>query len=283
MRVAFATCSWFPDGVEDERPAARTLGADLRVWSDPSVDWEAYDRVVVRSTWDYTLHAQEFLGWCLAVGARRLRNPPDVVAWNADKRYLADLGCATVPTTFLAPGDPLPALAGEVVVKPNVSGGARETGRFSAPLHARALELVERIRDSGRVALVQPYLPAVDAHGETALVFLGGRFSHGLHKQPVLAPDEVAPMLPDGGPAAAMVREDLVRAAEPTPQEIAFGHTVMRELQDRFGPVTYARVDVVRDEADRLVLLELEAIEPRLYLHEAPGAAERLAAAVRAS
>jgi hypothetical protein len=283
VRVAFATCSWFPDGVEEERPVAAALGADFRRWDDPDVDWDRYDRVVIRSTWDYTLRLDAFLGWCRAVGPQRLRNSPELVAFNADKRYLGELACPAVPTRFVAPGDAAPELEGELVVKPNVSGGARETGRFSPATHGPALELIERIGASGRVALVQPYLPAVDSEGETALVFLGGRLSHALRKQPVLRPDEVAPMLPDGGPAEAMLREDLVAAADCAPELAAFARTAYAEVAERFGAPLYARIDVVRAAGGEPLLLELEAIEPRLYLHLVPGSAERLAAAVRAS
>jgi hypothetical protein len=219
--MALATCSWFPDGVEEEQPLAALLGAEFRRWDDPDVDWTLYERVVIRSTWDYTLRPAEFLDWSRAVGAQRLRNVPELVAWNADKCYLAELSCPTVPTTFLAPGDPLPPLRGEIVVKPNVSGGARDTGRFSAATHDLARELIEQIVSSGRTALVQPCIASVDTRGETALVFIGGELSHVLHKQAVLAPDEVAPTTGDGGPALAMLREDLVTAGECTPAQLA--------------------------------------------------------------
>jgi glutathione synthase/RimK-type ligase-like ATP-grasp enzyme len=282
VRVAFATCSWFPHGVEEEHEAARELGADFRSWDDPEVDWARYDRVVIRSTWDYTLRLEEFLGWVRSVGPR-LRNRPELVAFNADKRYLAALCCPTVPTTFVAPGDPLPELGGEVVGKPNVSGGARDTGRFSAATRGLAHELIERIRRSGRVALVQPYLEAVDQRGETALVFLGGELSHVLRKQPVLAPDEVAPVLAGGGPAEAMLRENLVAAADCLPAEAERGRAVIEEVAGRFGMPLYARVDLVPAADGEPLLLELEVIEPRLYLHLAPGSAARLAAAVLAS
>ncbi|HEY5332843.1 MAG TPA: hypothetical protein VIJ21_04790, partial [Solirubrobacterales bacterium] len=174
MKIAFATCADLPAGWHDDQEAARLLGAEFVVWDDPAADWEAYDRVVLRSVWDYSRRAEEFLAWCAAVGPGRLRNSPDLVAFDADKRYLGELGAPTAPTTFVGPGDPLPELAGEVVVKPNVSAGARDTGRFSPAAHAKALALVERIRASGRVAIVQAYLTDVDRAGETALVFLAG-------------------------------------------------------------------------------------------------------------
>jgi glutathione synthase/RimK-type ligase-like ATP-grasp enzyme len=284
MRVAFATCSDFPDGWRDDQPAAGLLGAEFRVWEDPSVDWMAFDRVVIRSAWDYTASVDAFLAWCEAVGAQRLRNAPALVAFNADKRYLAELSAATVPTVFVEPGAPPPHLDGEVVVKPNVSAGARDTGRFGPRTHDEARALIARIQAGGRVALVQPYLAAVDEHGETALVFLGGELSHVLRKRAVLAPDEEAPLAEgEHAPAAAMLDDDLVTAGTATPAERELAHAIIAEISARFGTPVYARVDLVTDGRGEPVLLELEVIEPELYLATAPGSSERLAAAVRAS
>jgi len=282
VRLALATCSELPDGVEEEQPLARLLGADFRRWDDPAVDWAAYDRVVVRSTWDYTLRAAEFLRWCTAVGAERLRNSPALIAWNADKRYLSELSCPTVPTVFLAPGEEVPELAGEVVVKPSVSGGARDTGLFSPATHELAHTLIERIHADGRTALVQPYMAAVGERGESALVFLAGELSHVLHKKAVLAPDEVAPTLGADGPALSMLDEDLVTPGECTAAQLSLAQAVLREVSGRFGTPLYARVDMVEGPAGEPLLIELEAIEPRLYLHLAAGAAERFAAAIEA-
>jgi len=283
VKVAFATCSALPGGAADDQHAARLLGADFRAWDDDGVDWDAYDRVVLRSTWDYTGRLYAFLAWCRAVGPRRLRNPPALVAFNADKRYLAALSAPSVPTTFVAPGDALPALDGEVVVKPGVSAGARDTGRFGPTTHDAALALVERIRASGRVALVQPYMPQVDERGETALVFVGGELSHVLHKRPVLRGEGVAPAT--GGPlgvAEAMLEHDIVVPGTADAVRRAFASRVHAEVAARFGQPLYARVDLVADRDGAPLLLELEAIEPALYLAGAPGASERFAAAVRA-
>jgi hypothetical protein len=282
VRVAFATCSSFPAGVEGERAAAELAGAEYRRWDDPAVDWASYDRVVIRSTWDYTLRVTEFLDWCQAVGPRRLRNRPDLVVFNADKRYLLELSSPTVATTFVAPGDALPALEGDVVVKPSISGGARDTGLFSPFTHDAATQLIEHIRADGRTALVQPYMTAVGEHGETALVFLAGELSHVLHKQAVLEPDEVAPTAGANGPAKAMLREDLVGPGRCTAAQRSLADAVIAEVSSRFGTPLYARVDIVGGPEGEPLLLELEAIEPDLYLEHAPGGAERLATAVLA-
>lgn len=182
------------------------------------------------------------------------------------------------------PGDAPPSLDGEVIVKPNISAGARDTGRFGPATHGAARALIARIQASGRLALVQPYLASVDERGETALVFLAGKLSHVLRKRAILALDEVAP-LAEGEPAsaAAMLGDDVVTAGEADPGERALAECVIDEISGRFGTPLYARVDLIADSGGEPCLLELEAIEPELYLAASPGAAERLAAAVLAS
>jgi hypothetical protein len=284
VRIAFATCPDLPDGWVDDHEAARLAGAEFVAWDDPGVDWEAYDRVILRSVWDYSRRIEEFLGWCAAVGPGRLRNQPDLVAFDADKRYLGELGVRIAPTTFVGPDDPLPTLEGEVVVKPNVSAGARSTGRFAPPTHAEALALVERIRESGRTAIVQGYLEDVDRNGETALVFIAGELSHVLGKRAVLRAEGEAPL--GDGPlqsAAVMFEDDLVIAGQADEAQRDFADEVMAAVTARFDTPLYARVDIAAGADGRPVLMELEAIEPNLYLATAPGAAERFARAALVS
>jgi glutathione synthase/RimK-type ligase-like ATP-grasp enzyme len=281
MRIAFATSRELPGGWDDDLEAARLAGAEFVVWDDPEVDWEAFDRVVIRSVWDYSHRVEEFLAWCAAVGPERLRNSPELIAFDADKRYLGELRARTAPTTFIGPGDPLPELRGEVVVKPNVSAGARDTGRFGPDGHADALALIERIRASGRVALVQAYLADVDRRGETALVYIAGELSHVLHKRAVLRGEGEAP-LADGplAPAAAMFEDDLIVPGTAEPAQLEFAAAVIAEVSERFGTPLYARVDVAHDDDGLPVLMELEAIEPCLYFDHVPGAAARFARAI---
>jgi glutathione synthase/RimK-type ligase-like ATP-grasp enzyme len=289
VRIAFATCAPLPDGWPDDgllAAALRERGAEVSfaVWDDPKVDWSSFDSVLIRSTWDYTLRRDEFVSWAHSL-RDRLDNPPEIVEWNSDKRYLADLaaaGIATVPTVYVDPGDRPPDLEGEVVVKPAVSAGARDTGRFSPAAHARARELLERLGSDGRRAMVQPYLPAVESEGETAIVFIAGEESHALRKDVVLDPDEEAPIA--GGElraAEAMFRPELVMPASAAPEERELAGAVVAELERRFGAAPlYARVDMLAGAGGEPVLLELEAVEPSLYFEQAPGAAERFADAL---
>lgn len=288
MRVAFATCSLVPDGWDDDREAAALLDAEFRSWDDAEVDWSRYDRVVLRSVFTYQHHVDEFLAWCRAVGPRRLRNSPDLVAFSADKRHLSGLSAPTIPTAFIGPGDALPELHGEVVVKPNVSAGARDTGRFTPATHDQAVALIDQIRAGGAVALVQPYMSDVDRSGEAAFVFLGGELSHVLRKRSVLRPDEVAPVAREGFArklrvAQAMVEKDLVGPGEADPAEHALAERVLAEVVERFGTPLFLRVDLVHESSDKPVLMEIEAIDTVLYLASSPGASERFAAAVRTS
>jgi hypothetical protein len=281
MRIAFATCPAWPDGYADDHEAAALAGAEWRLWDDPGVDWEAYDRVVLRSVWNYTQRIDDFLAWCERVGPERLRNTPELVAFNADKRYLGELGVPIVPTAFVGPDGPPPAFEGEVVVKPNVSAGARDTGRFPPEHHDEAMTLIESIRASGRVALVQPYLPGVDEQGETAIVYLGGEVSHVLRKRPVLRTAGIAPLGDDpDGPAAIMRDDDLVVPGKASDAELSLAAEIHERIADRFGIPLYARVDLVPGPGGHPVLIELEALDPCLYLDQAPGAAARLAAAI---
>jgi hypothetical protein len=282
-RVAFVTCAAHPEGIEDDQRAAELVAAEFLVWEDESVDWRAYDRVVVRSVWDYTSRVEAFLAWADAVGGERLRNTPELLRFNADKRYLTSLDAPTVPTTLLEPGDPMPGYDTEIVIKPNISAGARDTGRFTPDAAGEAAVLLERIHGTGRAALMQPYLAGVDSDGERAVVFFGGEISHVLHKRPVLRDAGVAPLATAAhAPAAIMLEPDLVVPATATPEQIELAQRVHQEISGRFGEPLFVRIDMVPGPDGSPVLIELEAIEPMLYLDLIPGSAERFAATLRA-
>jgi glutathione synthase/RimK-type ligase-like ATP-grasp enzyme len=168
------------------------------------------------------------------------------------------------------------------VVKPTVSAGARDTGRFGPAAHEEAHALLARLGAAGRTAMVQRYLPGVETAGETAIVLFGGEPSHVLHKRAVLRPDEVAPRRDDDlGAAEAMYDDDLVTAGDATAAEHELAAGVVAHLRERFGATPlYVRVDLVPGPDGGPVVLEVEAVEPNFYLHTDPAAADRLAALV---
>lgn len=289
MPVAIATFGGMPAEFTDDQLLLELLerrGVETTYapWDDPGVDWSSFPLVFAKSPWDYTTRHAEFLAWAERVG-ERLENKPAVIRWNADKRYLGDLqqaGVPVVPTTYVGPGEAAPAIEGEVVIKPTVSAGARDTGRFSPRSAREGRELVNRITAGGGIAMVQPFLEAVERCGETAVVTIDGEVSHVLRKRPVLRADEIAPIRGDAlGVAESMYDPNLVGPGAADADELQLARAVLGATVARFGRAPLvARVDMLRAADGRPVLLELEAIEPNLYFEHAPGAAERLADAV---
>lgn len=281
-RVAIATCAEHRQLDGEGRlllDALRELGvhAEPEVWTEqPAGGWAGYDLVVLRSTWDYTLMLARFRAWTQSLGARLL-NTPGIVAWNADKRYLLDLaraGVRTVATERVAPGATPAPPPGRFVVKPAVGAGARGAAVFDDASHDAALRHVAALHAAGSDVLVQPYLDAVDGdEGETALVFIDGELSHAMRKGPLLALD--LPAVEVG------FRAEQMSCVEPAPDVVALGRRVLAIVYERFGgPLLYARVDVLRDASGQPAVLELELIEPSLFLDFAPGSAQALARAI---
>jgi hypothetical protein len=288
--VAFATAPASVVGPNDtDRPlhdaacAAAGIIVDHPVWSDPSVAWDRYDLVVVRSTWDYLDHLQEFRDWLARVdGLGTLHNPAPVIDWNLDKRYLGDLadaGVPVIPTRECADADAvddaLDRASGEVVVKPVLSAGSRRTGRFGAH-DPGARVLAAEILAGGTAVLVQPAVTSVAADGEHSTVLFGGRVSHSVRKGPLL---ELGGGLVGGNyterlrpETAGPARRALVEAASAAVADLVavrFGVT---------GPLLYARIDVVAMDDGTDAVLEVELAEPSFFLTTDPAAAGRFAA-----
>jgi len=252
--------------------------AEPVVWDDPGVDWGSWDLAVVRSSWDYPRRRDAFLAWARRAAREcGLRNAADVIAWNSDKRYLPQLAAAgvpTVPSWIFGPGDQVHLPAGEVVVKPAVSAGSQDTARYRPHEHGPARAHAAQIQARGRDVLVQPYLTQVDERGETALVYLANRYSHAIRKGPILrgAPETV------GGLFAA---EDLA-VRTPTATEHAVAERALDALPcDRAG-LLYARVDLLPATDGTALVLEVELVEPSLFLRYCDAAATRFAAAIAA-
>ncbi len=274
---------------EDLPPLLAALseaGVDAAVadWDDPEVDWSAYRLALLRSTWDYTQRLREFLVWAdRAAALTTLINPPAVIRWNTDKHYLGDLaraGVPVVPTRFVEPGaGAAPELAGflrehgatEWVVKPAVGAGSRDAARYAREEERAATDHVQRLLDAGRSVLLQPYLDQVDLHGETALIYFEGRFSHAIRKGPLLRRGTA--------PTGALFLEEQITPRTPDPEELRLADGVLAALP--FPTPLYARVDLIRSGGGEPRLLELELTEPSLFFAHAPAAAGRLAARLR--
>jgi glutathione synthase/RimK-type ligase-like ATP-grasp enzyme len=280
--VLLATCAAYPDGDEDAPAllaALRDRGVDARVavWTDPEVGW-ADGVVVLRSTWDYTLRREQFLDFAASVPV--LHNPAGVVQWNSDKVYLHELELAGVPITptVVAPPGVTPTFpdAAEFVVKPSVGAGSRGAGRFAADAPDAAAAHIRALHAAGRTVLVQPYLAGVDEAGETALMYVDGRFSHAVRKGPMLTADTVHDIAETSG----LFLDENITARAASAAELEVGGRVVDVLADRFGGVLlYARVDLLPGP-DGPVVIEVELTEPSLFLSYADAAAGRLADAI---
>ncbi len=279
-RIALATASAALGLDDDLAPlvgalAAAGLTGEPVVWDAPDVRWQGYDLVVLRSTWDYPARRDEFLAWIerVAVGVPVL-NPPEVVRWNTDKGYLAELNVAGLPvvaTTFFAPGEPFHPPSHEHVVKPAISAGSLNTARFGPGAPASA-QLMARLQAEGRVVMVQPYLAAIDADGERGIVYVDGSYSHAFTKGAMLAPG--------GQLASGLFAPEVITPASPSPAELAAADVVHDWVTARFGTLLYTRIDLVAGPDGTPVVLELELAEPSLYHACGPGSADRLAAAI---
>ncbi len=245
---------------------------------------------MLRSTWDYSRRRDEFLNWVNSVP--RILNPPSLVDWNTDKAYLRDLadaGVPTIPTIWLDPARNLLARAvhtrmpatGDFVIKPTVSMGSRNTGRYEAgEAYSRGLAIkhaVNLLKD-GRHVMVQRYLTQVDTVGETTLIFIDGEFSHCVGKGAMLQ----GPFRPTAG--LYKVEEMSDREATEAEREIAdkaIAH-VRKTLQENSDEETllYARVDLVPDDEGNPVVIEVEVADPALFLGFKAGAATKLAEAI---
>ncbi len=277
-RLAVATSADYPGIQPDDAAWAAALerrGVTLVVcvWNDPAVDWSAFDAVLIRTIWDYFKQHADFLAWLDRLDAQGTPtiNDSALLRWNSDKRYLLELarhGVAIIPTR-LAGARELPDVlatmpAQQVVIKPAISGGAWHTlrGTVGDPALAQALTQLPPQFDY----LVQPFVPEVVSEGEWSLLYFGGEFSHAVLKRPASGDYRVQSEY--GGSTEPMRpgAATLAYAAQALAVVAAIGH------RDH----GYVRVDgVVR--AGRFLVMELEMIEPSLFLDGQPQAAELFA------
>jgi glutathione synthase/RimK-type ligase-like ATP-grasp enzyme len=267
------------------------LHADVRAWDDLTVSWSRYDIVLLRSPWDYTMRLDAFLAWCERISSiTTLLNPLDVVRWNTDKRYMAQLesiAIAIVPTDFGVPGDDAAKLiaeclathpdAAEIVIKPTVGAGSRDAKRHRRDAVAAMRQHVQGLFDKGRGVLLQPYLPSVDSAGETALMYFDGIYSHAIRKGALLRPDEDA--------TRALFAAEHIQSRIPDADERALADRIIAalpQLVDTDYPLAYARVDLIRAADGSPCVLELELAEPSLFLATDADAGARFAAVLRA-
>lgn len=282
MKIAIATCLDIPEPDFDEPFILEALAdaghhATAKAWDDPSVDWAAFDACIVRSTWNYYRDPTAFVAWINRVDAlTTLGNPAHILVDNIDKRYLDRLEAHAIPVipTEWIDRDGQADLAEiidrrgwhevGVVIKPTISAGSWKTKRFETTDTAKGQAFLDDLA-SERDVMIQRFMPSVARGGERSLVRLGTTFTHAIEKKPRFDGEDesVSDALPIGETQRALAERIL---------EVALG--------DARHTLTYARVDLIADDAGDPMLSELELLEPSLFLKQAPAARSVFAAAV---
>ncbi|MEE6287836.1 hypothetical protein V2J52_09260 [Georgenia sp. MJ173] len=270
--------------------AERGIDPQVVSWDDESVDWSDAGVVVIRSVHNYASRRDDFVAW--AKGIRKLLNSADVVDWNTDKHYLQELGrrgMPTIDTMWLEPDrgfskhqvhTRFPS-QGDFVVKPAVSSGSRDTGRYTARDAVSRMNAIQHaygLLQDGRSVMVQRYVKSVDKRGETALIYFNGVLSHAVEKQamllgPLAAPDAVA--------------EEVAVARQATEAELKLGenaraaiHGHIKSRLGRDAQLLYSRIDIVEGNDDGPVVMEVSLVDAALFLGTVPGALENFADAI---
>lgn len=281
-RIAFLTLAERGDFViDDDRAiaplAARGIEVESVPWNRPGVDWKRYALVVIRSTWDYQHHAEDFLRTLAAIEAvTRLHNSAAIARWNMRKTYLKELaaqGVATVPTIWrdgLARGGLLTLFdelgSDEAVIKPVMSGNAEGAWRLDRQ-RAKDLAGVIEAFFHGRPLMMQAFEQAIVSEGEFSLIYFDGALSHAILKVPKA--DDFRVQEEHGAEIIAIHAEPALRTA---------GDAAMAAIGEK---LLYGRADLVR-HGNEFRVMELELVEPALYLRMDPGAPDRFADAVAA-
>ena len=266
---------------------AAGLEYDVVAWDDPKAKWSSYSKVILRATWDYFSRIDEFRAVLDNISDQsELLNPLEVVEWNLDKRYLNELRRADIPvvdTAFVShlmpPTELMNALTRigrwkcvEVVVKPTVSAGSNDTYRLDAADGSSIAKAVQSIVDSDRVAMVQPYLVEVDSYGERGCVYFNGSFGHAFAKAALLLPGAQAV---DG-----LFMQEEIEPVGLSDAERTAADAVNAWLVQRFGPLLYARIDLLPSLSGPQIL-EVELIEPSFFFDSDPSAAARFVELLR--
>ncbi len=219
-------------------------------WRTKGAKWDRYDVVVIRSTWDYSRHPNEFLETLEAIegSGTQLANPVSIVRWNIDKRYLlelAGLGVTTVPTlwfdslTHAALPNAFDQLATqEIVIKPTIGAGADDTFRLTSTAKAEYLATA-MAPFQNKAAMIQPFLDTILDEGEYSLFYFAGKFSHAVRKQPKAGDFRVQEE--HGG---------IIRRVDPDDELLQTADSALGALRMK---LLYARVDLVRLSCGKLL------------------------------
>ena len=245
-------------------------------WRNESVNWNNFDAVIVRSTWDYQNDSEKFLSVLENINnsSAHLENDLELMKWNMNKKYLFDLetnGVRIVDTIWEKYFNSNNAYdyfnklnSEEIIIKPNISANADNTFRISKENYINHIQDIENVF-AQRDFMIQPFIQNIVDEGEFSLFFFNGEFSHCVLKKP--KENDFRVQEEHGGKFRSVI---------PTEQQISIAKNIVNKLS--VLPL-YARADLVRIDDNDFALMELEVIEPSLYLNTDKQSPERFAKA----
>ncbi len=249
---------------------------DCVPWRNTAHDWDQYDAVYICTPWDYPDDPELFMQVLEAIEASsaRLINPIELVRWSLGKTYLRDLaerGGAVVPSLWLDRFDRAAVsgwfehfAAGKVVIKPEIGTNAQHQVVLVDPVPDETLNELEQVYNN-RQFFVQPFLGNVQSEGEYSLFFFDNEYSHAILKTP------------EQGDFRSQEEHGAdIKPVVATEEQVAAAERLLALVRPQ---PTYVRVDLVRDDNGNYLLMELELIEPSLYLRTDEGSAMRFARA----
>lgn len=248
----------------------RSIDFEVVYWDEMDLPQRGFDLAVIRTTWDYTERVEHHLAALESHvrGGLPVHNPPEVVRWNMRKTYLKELGPSAIETIWADKADARTVAqafdsldASEVVVKPQVGAGSVRTVRLKRNAWSEA-DLIDAPLGE---AMIQPYLRSIETEGERSLFWFGGVYSHAIRKVPA-----------DGNWLANVSGARFV--AEPPPQAAIDAAEAARVRAPR--DLLYVRIDLVLGDDGAWRVIEIEAIEPYLFLDFAPEGADAFVGAI---
>jgi hypothetical protein len=277
--VRLVTAAHLPDLAPDDQELLHALhrqgiSAEVAVWDDPAVNWSAAPVTVIRSVFDYHLRRDEFISWLDHIESMTMvQNPPEIIRWNSHKSYLRRLsegGFPVIPTEWVQQGSTVDLSSvfsvnswTEAIIKPAISASAHGTMKITKEDLDEGQAHLDGLLDQNDV-LIQPYLYDFETTGETSIIWLGGEQTHSVRR-----PSGIHTTLEVAHQGAPLI---------PAPAELDFAVAAYESIK----PVPlYARIDVINTCDYGLLLLELELIEPALYLRHSTRVADKFATAIR--
>ncbi len=286
MKLAIITCKRLPQGVKEDRPLFDALEQhniefQVHAW-DAAVNWSQYDACLLRSVWDYHQRTAEFNNWLGSTSLQtQIINSPEVVMWNQNKKYLAELtefGITTASTIWLSQNQPFDLSSylqqqstTTFFLKPVIGADSSDTLRFKN--NSVGIKQAQKQLDQllpHQEMMLQPYLRSVETFGETSAIYFAGNLSHAVRKIPVQGDYRV---------------QDTFGASDISyslhPVEMSLSTACMQFLTNKFGEILYARFDFLHGDDGSIYLNEAELIEPSLFLHHKADAASQLVQALQ--